>query len=172
VASASEEISLTINDIASNSERARKITGEAVQQAETTSETVGHLGTSAMEIGKVTEAITEISEQTNLLALNATIEAARAGEAGKGFAVVANEIKELAKQTATQDIKGQVEGIQGSSERGLRRPKGFTSAERVYFGRICFDGSPHTKSLIQSKPKLSRARSLRLSLRTRAGLIR
>ena len=53
------------------------------------------------EINKVTEAITEISEQTNLLALNATIEAARAGDAGKGFAVVANEIKDLAKQTAT-----------------------------------------------------------------------
>jgi methyl-accepting chemotaxis protein len=118
VASASEEISGTINDIANNSDRARKITGDAVQQAQTASETVGHLGTSALEIGKVTEAITEISEQTNLLALNATIEAARAGEAGKGFAVVANEIKELAKQTATatQDIKRQVTGIQGTSE--------------------------------------------------------
>jgi methyl-accepting chemotaxis protein len=118
VASASEEISDTINDIANNSDRARKITGDAVQQAQTASETVGHLGTSALEIGKVTEAITEISEQTNLLALNATIEAARAGEAGKGFAVVANEIKELAKQTATatQDIKRQVTGIQGTSE--------------------------------------------------------
>ncbi|WP_155323293.1 methyl-accepting chemotaxis protein [Desulfosarcina ovata] len=68
-------------------------------------------------MGKVTEAITEISEQTNLLALNATIEAARAGEAGKGFAVVANEIKDLAKQTsdATLDIKQQIEAIQGST---------------------------------------------------------
>jgi methyl-accepting chemotaxis protein len=62
----------------------------------------------------VTEVITEISEQTNLLALNATIEAARAGEAGKGFAVVANEIKELARQTAsaTVDIKNQINDMQ------------------------------------------------------------
>ena len=74
------------------------------------------LGRSAQDIGKVTEAINEISEQTNLLALNATIEAARAGEAGKGFAVVANEIKELAKQTAaTQEIKEKIDGIQNST---------------------------------------------------------
>jgi len=72
------------------------------------------LGMAAQTVDKVTEAITEIFEQTNLLALNATIEAARAGEAGKGFAVVANEIKELAKQTATatHNIKQQIEGVQ------------------------------------------------------------
>ncbi len=117
VASSSEEMSSTISEIAKNSERARSITSEAVTQAKDASGTVGELGVSAQEIGKVTEAITEISEQTNLLALNATIEAARAGEAGKGFAVVANEIKDLAKQTAeaTQDIKRQVGGIQTSS---------------------------------------------------------
>ncbi len=118
VASSSEEMSNTISEIAKNSERARSITTEAVTQAKDASGTVGELGVSAQEIGKVTETITEISEQTNLLALNATIEAARAGEAGKGFAVVANEIKELAKQTAdaTQDIKRQVGGIQSSSD--------------------------------------------------------
>jgi methyl-accepting chemotaxis protein len=71
----------------------------------------------AKEIGKVTDAISDISEQTNLLALNATIEAARAGEAGKGFAVVANEIKDLAIQTAnsTRDIKQQIDGIQSTT---------------------------------------------------------
>lgn len=118
VATSSEEMSNTISEIANNSERARSITAEAVTQAKDASGTVGELGVSAQEIGKVTETITEISEQTNLLALNATIEAARAGEAGKGFAVVANEIKELAKQTAeaTQDIKRQVGGIQASSD--------------------------------------------------------
>ncbi|MDD2466373.1 MAG: methyl-accepting chemotaxis protein [Desulfobulbus sp.] len=114
VASAAEQMTSTIGEIASNSQEAHAISLEAVQQAKSTSEKMGELGKAAQAIGKVTEAITEISEQTNLLALNATIEAARAGEAGKGFAVVANEIKELAKQTATatRDIKNQIGEMQ------------------------------------------------------------
>src|SRR3954451_2927057 len=82
---------------------------------------MNQLGAAAMEIGKVTETITEISSQTNLLALNAAIEAARAGSAGKGFAVVANEIKELAQQTATatEDIKGRIGGVQSSAATGI-----------------------------------------------------
>ena len=117
VASAAEEMTATINEIAHNSEKARNITMDAVTQAKSTSERVEELGQAALEISKVTEAITEISDQTNLLALNATIEAARAGEAGKGFAVVANEIKELASQTAnaTFEIKGKISGIQNST---------------------------------------------------------
>ncbi len=114
VASAAEEMTATINNIAQNAEQAHSITETAVRQAASTSGKMAELGQAAQAINKVTEAITEISEQTNLLALNATIEAARAGEAGKGFAVVANEIKELAKQTAaaTMDIKNQIEGVQ------------------------------------------------------------
>jgi methyl-accepting chemotaxis protein len=117
VATAAEEMTATINEIAQNTEKARTMSGEAVTKSGSASEKVDELGKAAQEIGKVTETITEISEQTNLLALNATIEAARAGEAGKGFAVVANEIKELAKQTAeaTGEIKGRINGIQGST---------------------------------------------------------
>ncbi len=117
VASSAEEMTSTINEIARNSEKARNTTGEAVSRAQNVSNKVDELGLAAREVGKVTEAITEISEQTNLLALNATIEAARAGEAGKGFAVVANEIKDLARQTAeaTQEIKEQIAGIQNSA---------------------------------------------------------
>lgn len=117
VASASEEMSATVSEIAANTDKGRETTEEAVSLAQIVSERVGELGRSAVDVGKVTETITEISEQTNLLALNATIEAARAGEAGKGFAVVANEIKELASQTAeaTQDIKTKLESIQTST---------------------------------------------------------
>ncbi len=123
VASATEEMTSTINEIAQNSEKARGITGNAVSQAQAASEKINELGKSAQDIGKVTEAITEISEQTNLLALNATIEAARAGEAGKGFAVVANEIKELARQTAdaTQEIKTKIAGVQGSTSGAIEQ---------------------------------------------------
>lgn len=114
VASSTEEMTATVTEIAQNAEKARGITEGAVKQSRLTSEKMVVLGDSARKIGRVTEAITEISEQTNLLALNATIEAARAGEAGKGFAVVANEIKELARQTAaaTVDIKNQISEMQ------------------------------------------------------------
>jgi methyl-accepting chemotaxis protein len=117
VAAAAEEMSSTIAEIATNSARAKDITGEAVSRAGLASGRVQALGAAAQEIGKVTESITAISSQTNLLALNATIEAARAGEAGRGFAVVANEIKELALQTAqaTEEIRGRIQGIQDAT---------------------------------------------------------
>ncbi len=117
VASATEEMSATIGEIAANSEKARVISDQASAQAQTISTLMQQLGQAAQDIGKVTETITDISSQTNLLALNATIEAARAGAAGKGFAVVANEIKELARQTATatEDIKAKISSVQAST---------------------------------------------------------
>jgi len=118
VATSTEEMSSTIKEVAGNSEKAFQITTQAVSKSDIAFQKLNNLRSSAVEIGKFTETITEISEQTNLLALNATIEAARAGEAGKGFAVVANEIKELARQTseATQDIKKRIEDIQRSTD--------------------------------------------------------
>lgn len=121
VATATEEMTSTVREIANNAEKARGITNSAVGKATSITEKVNELGTSARDIGKITEAISAISAQTNLLALNATIEAARAGAAGKGFAVVANEIKELAKQTATatEDIKSKIEAIQASTQSNI-----------------------------------------------------
>jgi methyl-accepting chemotaxis protein len=114
---ATEEIRGSVGDIQRSTMNAKDITGDAVEQAADISAKVDALGSAAMDIGKVTETIADISAQTNLLALNATIEAARAGEAGKGFAVVANEIKDLAKQTAqaTGEIKERIDGIQHST---------------------------------------------------------
>ncbi len=102
VASATDEMTSTISEIAQNSEKARRITEEEaiLRQRVLPGKSISW-GWSRAEIGKVTESITEISSQTNLLALNATIEAARAGAAGKGFAVVA-AIKPLARQTASR----------------------------------------------------------------------
>lgn len=118
VATAAEEMAATITEIATNTEKARAIASRAVTEAGAATSAMTALGDAAQDIGKVTAIITEISEQTNLLALNATIEAARAGDAGKGFAVVANEIKELARQTATatEEITKRITDIQGTSK--------------------------------------------------------
>ena len=123
VATAAEEMSSTIGEIAQHAEKARTISDNAARRANEASSNINELGISAQSIGKVIETITEISEQVNLLALNATIEAARAGEAGRGFAVVANEIKELAKQTAaaTYDIKDKVSSIQGTTAKTVEQ---------------------------------------------------
>ncbi|MDQ1255513.1 MAG: methyl-accepting chemotaxis protein, partial [Candidatus Hydrogenedentes bacterium] len=107
-------ITKSIAGIAENAREGAVVASRAAEKARSTTEVVTMLGKSAEQIGKVVQVIQDIAEQTNLLALNATIEAARAGEAGKGFAVVANEVKELAKQTAsaTEDIRAKVESIQ------------------------------------------------------------
>ncbi|MES2305339.1 MAG: methyl-accepting chemotaxis protein [Gemmatimonadota bacterium] len=117
VATGSEEMSASIREIAKSTSEATRVAGNAVSAAARTNATIGKLDLSSAEIGQVIKVITSIAEQTNLLALNATIEAARAGEAGKGFAVVANEVKELAKATATatEEISRKIAAIQGDT---------------------------------------------------------
>jgi methyl-accepting chemotaxis protein len=121
VASATEEMASSINEIGRQVADSTRIANEAVDQAQKTDGRIAELSLAANRIGDVTKLITTIAEQTNLLALNATIEAARAGDAGRGFAVVAQEVKALAAQTAkaTSDISTQITGMQAATQESV-----------------------------------------------------
>ena len=114
VASAAEELTCAIREIAQQVGMSNTVAASASREANGVNTRVQGLAGAALKIGEIIEIITGIAEQTNLLALNATVEAARAGEAGKGFNVVAGEVKNLARQTvrATEDISTQVSTIQ------------------------------------------------------------
>jgi methyl-accepting chemotaxis protein len=67
-----------------------------------------------LEIGTISQLISEIATRTTILAMNASIEASRAGEQGRGFLVISDEIKRLADKSAeaTKQINGVIKSIQ------------------------------------------------------------
>ncbi len=70
-----------------------------------------------LEIGTISQLISDVATRTTILAMNASIEASRAGEQGRGFLVISDEIKRLADESseATKEIGGIIKAIQSEA---------------------------------------------------------
>lgn len=114
VASATEELSISIAEVSSNIVRSKDAVDGAMTSVTSVGEKALRLAAAAEAMTGVIRFIQDIASNINLLALNATIEAARAGEAGKGFTVVASEVKNLAQQVAqaTDTIAHEIAEVQ------------------------------------------------------------
>ncbi len=134
-ASAVQQLTVSIHEVAEHARETHRVTAEAdkvahdgvqrvadatqemeliVTRVNEAVEQIRQLEARSRDVGNIVKAIQEIADQTSLLALNAAIEAARAGEHGRGFAVVADEVRKLAERTRgeTQRIAATIGAIQ------------------------------------------------------------